>query len=211
MTYTKLVFCWGALAAAGLFATGCASPPVPVPPPVPASYVALLDNGDGTTGKVLVTTASGSTTLEKPRQATRFGGPAGETFALSDEKFKADFGAAIAASPKMPVSFMLQFEQGGAKLNAESEADLQKIIAEIGSRPVPDISVIGHTDTKGDDAANERLGLERARLVAALINRENKVEASKIAIESHGEKNPLVPTPDNTDEPRNRRVEVTIR
>jgi outer membrane protein OmpA-like peptidoglycan-associated protein len=30
-------------------------------------------------------------------------------------------------------------------------------------------------------------------------------------VESHGKRNLLVPTPDNTEEVRNRRVEVTIR
>ena len=181
--------------------TGCANP----------SYVALLDNGDGTTGKVQAVTPYGTTQLDKPRQATRFTGPVGETFEVSQDKLNKDFGAALAASPKKPVTFLLYFETGGAKLSVESEADLRKILEEVVARPVPDISVIGHTDTAGDDAANEKLGLERARFVAELINRDNKIEAGKIAVESHGEKNPLVPTPDNTDEPRNRRVEVTIR
>jgi len=185
----------------GVLVSGCANP----------SYVALLDNGDGTTGKVQAVTPYGTTQLDKPRQATRFLGPVGETFEISQDKLNKDFGAALAASPKKPVTFLLYFETGGAKLSAESEADLRKILEEVAARPVPDISVIGHTDTAGDDAANEKLGLERALFVAELINRDNKIEAAKIAVGSHGEKNLLVPTPDNTDEPRNRRVEVTIR
>ena len=32
-----------------------------------------------------------------------------------------------------------------------------------------------------------------------------------IEVRSHGETELLVPTPDNTDEPRNRRVEVKVR
>ena len=36
-------------------------------------------------------------------------------------------------------------------------------------------------------------------------------EAVHLDITSHGERNLLVPTPDNTAEPRNRRVEVTVR
>jgi peptidoglycan-associated lipoprotein len=200
---TQFIFKPGVTAAwatAALLA-GCANP----------SYVALLDNGDGTTGKVQISTPYGTTQLDKPRQGTRFTGPTGETFEVTQDKLNKDFGAAMAASPKKPVSFLLYFEVGGAKLSAESEADLVKILEEVNTRQVPDISVIGHTDTLGDDAANEKLGLERARFVAELINRDNKIDVAKIAIESHGEKNLLVPTPDNTDEPRNRRVEVTIR
>jgi len=40
---------------------------------------------------------------------------------------------------------------------------------------------------------------------------QNRLHVIHITIESHGEKNPLVPTPDDTEEPRNRRVEVTVR
>ncbi len=197
---------------AGLLVAGCASPPPPAAPPAPpASYVALLEDADGTTGKVVMTTPAGQTVLDKPFQAARFAGPAGQTFVLDKEKLQADFGAALAASPKAPVTFRLNFETGGAKLTAESEADLKNILEEIASRPVPDLSVVGHTDTQGDDAANERLGLGRARQVAGLIGRGSKLDAASISVESHGEKNLLVPTPDNTAEPRNRRVEVTIR
>ena len=35
--------------------------------------------------------------------------------------------------------------------------------------------------------------------------------AHALAIESHGERNLLVPTPDDTAEPGNRRVEITLR
>lgn len=189
---------------------GCAAPPPPPPPP-PASYVALLADADGTTGKVQVTTTAGVTQLDKALQGTRFAGPSGQTFDVSQDKIDKDFGAAMAASPRKPVSFLLYFQAGGAKLTPESEADALRIAEEISKRPVPDISVIGHTDTAGDDDANEKLGLQRAAGIAALISHGNKIGAEKISIESHGEKNLLVPTPDNTNEPRNRRVEVTIR
>jgi peptidoglycan-associated lipoprotein len=190
---------------------GCASPPPPPLPPAPASYVALLQNDDGTTGKVQITTADGVTQLDRALQGVRFSDPAGQTFEVSKDKIDKDFGAALAASPLKPVSFLLYFQVGGAKLTAESEADIGKIAEELNKRPVPDISVIGHTDTAGEDEANEKLGLQRATSIAALISSGNKIEAGKISVESHGEKNLLVPTPDNTNEPRNRRVEVTVR
>lgn len=186
---------------------GCAAPT----PPPSASYVALLADADGTTGKVQVTTTTGVTQLDKALQGTRFVGPSGQTFDVSQDKIDKDFGAAMAAAPRKPVSFLLYFQAGGAKLTPESEVDALRIAEEISKRPVPDISVIGHTDTAGDDDANEKLGLQRATGIAALISNGNKIDAGKISIESHGEKNPLVSTPDNTNEPRNRRVEVTVR
>jgi outer membrane protein OmpA-like peptidoglycan-associated protein len=37
------------------------------------------------------------------------------------------------------------------------------------------------------------------------------IDPAMIQVTSHGEENPLVPTEDEVAEPRNRRVEVTVR
>ena len=203
MTLAKTVHTlvtWIAVAVIGLGLGGCAS----------KSYVVLLDNGDGTVGKVQVTSPKGTTLLEKNREGAIIGDHAGETFAVSDEKIGKDFAAALAASPVKPISFLLYFDVGGAKLTPESEASIPKVLEAIAQRPAADVSVIGHTDTAGVAETNEQLGLTRARFVAELIANA-KIESERVAVESHGEKNLLVPTPDNTAEPRNRRVEVTVR
>jgi outer membrane protein OmpA-like peptidoglycan-associated protein len=57
---------------------------------------------------------------------------------------------------------------------------------------------------------NEALSLKRAQAVADLIQSKG-LRVEELTVESHGERNLLVPTPDETPEPRNRRVEVTIR
>jgi len=41
--------------------------------------------------------------------------------------------------------------------------------------------------------------------------KEKGLKARELTVESHGERNPLVKTPDNTQEPKNRRVEVSVR
>jgi outer membrane protein OmpA-like peptidoglycan-associated protein len=189
---------------------GCASPATPKLAAFSSSYLVLQENADGSTGQVSLTTAQGETVLAKARQATRLTGPAGETFEASAEKINQDFRQAQAARPVRPVTYVLNFESGGSKLTPESELAITRILNEISHRDVPDVSVVGHTDTAGDANVNEKLGLERARLVAQRLA-FSKLDPSKIAIESHGEKNLLVATPDDTPEPRNRRVEVTVR
>ena len=174
------------------------------------SYVVLVAEEDGSLGKVQVTTAQGSTLLENNRDAVDMHAEAGKTFAVSDRQIKEDFAGALAASPQKPLSFYLYFEGGTSTLTAESLAEVPKIIAEINKRPGVDISIIGHTDTVGDEQNNARLSLERAKSVAALF-KEAMPDAEKVTIDSHGEKNLLVATPDDTDEPKNRRVEVMVR
>jgi outer membrane protein OmpA-like peptidoglycan-associated protein len=70
--------------------------------------------------------------------------------------------------------------------------------------------VVGHTDTVGDKLYNYKLSLKRARALASLLVSKG-VDRSILEITSHGKDNPLVPTGDQVSEPRNRRVEVTVR
>jgi outer membrane protein OmpA-like peptidoglycan-associated protein len=70
--------------------------------------------------------------------------------------------------------------------------------------------VTGHTDTVGSAESNERLALDRAEAIRAELLRVG-LDRDLIEVRSHGETELLVPTPDNTDEPRNRRVEVKVR
>ncbi len=173
------------------------------------SYVVLVNNDDGSIGKVMVNGRRGSTLLEKNREATVIGSEKDKTFIVSEEKIAKDFGAALAASPKQPRSFSLYFESG-AKLTEKSAADIALILDEIASRSAPDVSIIGHTDSVGGDEENTRLGLTRATFVGSLL-KDAKIPPERISVESHGKRNPLVATPDNTAEPQNRRVEVTVR
>ncbi|MDD2760744.1 MAG: OmpA family protein [Methylomonas sp.] len=173
-------------------------------------YVVLLAEEDGSLGKVVVTTPKGETLLQSDRDAINMNEEAGKTFTATEQQIKQDFANALAVSPKKPLSYYLYFKEGTAVLTAESAADIPKIIEEIRSRPAVDISIIGHTDTVGYDDDNARLSLERAKSVALLFV-DAMPDANKVTIDSHGEKNLLVPTPDNASEPRNRRVEVTVR
>ena len=199
---------------AGLVLVGCApNPPAPNPVPVArvsTSQVVLMPDDDGKVGQVVYRTAQGETVLTRANQATRLEGATGNTYVVAAADIDKTFGRVVAASPKPPKSFLLYFAAGGAQLLPESETLFDAIKAELAARPVPDVSVIGHTDTAGDSDVNEKLGLERARAVAARLALP-QADGRAVSVESHGEKNLLIPTPDNTSEPRNRRVEVMIR
>ena len=73
-----------------------------------------------------------------------------------------------------------------------------------------EVAVIGHTDTVGSAESNVVLSMQRARAIADRL-RDAGLDLSALTLESHGEKHLLVPTKDEIPEPRNRRVQVTIR
>lgn len=193
-----------ALAAAALLA-GCATPPAPQN----RSYVTLLASPDGSVGKVVVQGAKGEQWIDQARYAARLDGSAA-AIPVDEAAFGRDFGAAIAARPVLPQHFILYFETGGAQLIPESLALLPAIQDAAAKRATVDLSVIGHSDTVGKPELNEALSLKRAQAVAELLkSRGMKVDA--LAVESHGERNLLIATPDETAEPRNRRVAISIR
>lgn len=175
----------------------------------PQSYVVLLPNPDGSLGKVVVKGQRGEQLLTRAQQGALLDGSK-PPFDVSDEQLQRDFGAAMKARPALPEQFLLYFETGGSELTAESQALLQRIVERALARPTVDMSVIGHSDTQGAADANEALALKRATAIAEQL-RTMGLGKALMAIESHGERNLLVPTPDETAEPRNRRVEVTLR
>jgi len=175
----------------------------------PKSYVTLLPSPDGTVGKVLVTDTAGSRVLERAGEATALDGRA-TTFEVTQEQVGRDFGETLQAQPPLPETFVVNFLLSTVRMTAESLGRIPELAARIRERPAPEVLIVGHTDTVGSTAFNERLGLARARAVAAALA-EQGVDAVAVELETRGERDLLVPTPDETPEPRNRRAVVTVR
>lgn len=204
---SKIAFA-AALTLAALLA-GCASPPPTQPPKGPGSYVVLLPSPDGSVGQVVVQGQGGEQVLTQARQGAALDGST-LPFTVSQEQLQRDFGAALAARPALPEQFLLYFETGGAELTAQSKALLPQILERTRARTALDMSVIGHTDTVGRADVNEALALRRANAIAGQL-RQLGLQNAVLTVESHGKRNLLVATPDETPEPRNRRVEITLR
>jgi outer membrane protein OmpA-like peptidoglycan-associated protein len=174
----------------------------------PGSYAVLLPSPDGSVGQITVTGTKGSQVLTQASSAAALDGST-PPFAVSPAQLQRDFGAAMAARPPLPEHFLLYFDQG-SELTAESKVVLAKLLARAKARSNLDISVIGHTDTQGTAEANEALARERANAIATEL-RQLGLPDVVLSVESHGERNLLVPTADEVAEPRNRRVEITLR
>lgn len=191
-----------------LLTAACAT----VPKSPSRDVIVLLPDDQGKTGAIVVSSAGVERRLDRPRQAVTVesGSPPGRPSVMSREEVQAIAGSALAALPKPPVKFILYFYHDSIDLTKESQAELQKVFQAIRNRAPVDISVVGHTDTLGRREYNYALSLKRAKAVAAIL-RENGVDPSLLDITSHGKDNPLVRTGDQVPEPRNRRVEITVR
>ena len=194
-----------------LLAAACVTPPKP-PPPASRDIIVLLPDDQGKTGAIVVSSAGVKRSLDRPGQSVTVeaGSPPGLPTVMPGQEVQAIAGPALAALPKPPARFIFYFEHDSADLTAESQALLKKVLGTILERAPVDVSVVGHTDTVGKKEYNYALSMKRARAVASILRR-NGVDPSVLDITSHGKDNPLVPTGDQVPEPRNRRVEITIR
>jgi len=201
------------LAIGGLLATACAGKRVAQPaPPKPVLVVLLPDAETGTTGRARVSNEYGSVDLTLPGDATQTTPDSrpGSVHRLSDADVAAQFDRAFAALPPAPRQFTLRFRFESDELTPDSQALVAEILKTAKAYSVPEVVVVGHTDTLGDARANVALGLKRANSVRSLLVAAG-IDASIIEVSSHGETDPLVKTPDNRAEPRNRRVGIVVR
>ncbi|MGH8745477.1 MAG: OmpA family protein [Burkholderiales bacterium] len=129
---------------------------------------------------------------------------------LSPEQVQKEFGATISALPAKPATFVLYFITGSDELTDESKSNLDQVLTEIRKRPVPDVLLIGHTDTVGTTESNDVLSRQRADKVREILVNAG-IKPDRIEVTGRGKRELLVPTADNVEEPRNRGVEINVR
>ena len=198
-----------ALAAAAL-AAGCASQQ-PAPPPARPALFAVVPSSNGQVGSVVVERDGRRHVIDQAygaRKVLADGSVQGAT--LSEAEVRAAFGQTLDALPGRPASFMLYFLEGRDELTPDSRAELEKVFGELRRRPLPDIMVIGHTDTVGGLAYNDKLSLARAERLREMMVSMG-IPAARIQAAGRGKRELLVPTEDNVPEARNRRVEISVR
>ncbi|BEP89511.1 hypothetical protein GmRootV77_45850 [Variovorax sp. V77] len=112
--------------------------------------------------------------------------------------------------PPLPQRYTVFFEVGTTTLTAASQQIMTEALAAALARSGGDIVVTGHTDTKGAGEQNDQLSRRRAQEVVQLFV-ERQFPANRIEAVGRGERDLAVPTADEVDEPRNRRVTIEVR
>jgi outer membrane protein OmpA-like peptidoglycan-associated protein len=198
--------------AAVAIATACGPKRIATPiRPGQSLAVLLPDSETGSTGRASVANPLGSVELASERDAavaTATSRPVLGT--VSEADVRNIFGDALSALPPPPRQFTLFFMFESDELTEQSQALIPQILAAVKEHTVQDVVAIGHTDSMGTQQANYALGLKRAMMVRNLLVKAG-LDGSTIDVTSVGELDLLVKTADETPEPRNRRVDVTVR
>ena len=173
--------------------------------------VVLLPGEDGVVGTVAIAGPQRTTILDTPRGAATIdtkGRVRQNT--LSEEDINRTFAEALAAQPPQTLSFTLYFFEKSTRIVPDSRATLAALFAEVAKRQAVEVQITGHTDRVGKVQDNDRLSAERAEAIRDVLIKHG-LRANFVRAVGRGEREPLIPTPDEQDEPRNRRVEVIVR
>src|SRR5229473_975645 len=159
--------------------------------PATIDTVVVLPSPDGHTGTV-VQRGGEKQVLDQPYAVSRTApGEPAEVSRLSAVEVSKSFGQALEALPARPTTFLLYFVTGSDELTDESKLEVQKVLAELKGRKVPDVVVIGHTDTVGDTEWNDRLSAQRAERMKAILV-EAGIPAERIRTAGRGKRELLV-------------------
>ena len=173
--------------------------------------VVVLPGPDGKVGTVVVQRRGEQAVLNTAYAASRISeGSTPQAQSLGAGEVRKEFQAVLGALPGRPKSFLVYFLEGTDEFTGESRIAFDKILAELRGRGAPDIVVIGHTDRVGNLQFNDRLSLQRAERVRGELVKLG-IPESRVQVAGRGEREPLVATGDEIPEPRNRRVEISVR
>lgn len=177
----------------------------------PPATVVLLPGQNGKTGAVVVSDGRTETVLNTPYASARSGGGQPiEQRTTSEGEVKKEFGETLASLPPRPTKYTLYFLLGTDQFTNATQKEVQQVLAEVAQRPAAEVVVIGHTDRVGGQLRNDQLSLQRARRVKTMLIPLG-IPEDRIVTAGRGEREPMVPTAENVDEPKNRRVEINVR
>lgn len=142
--------------------------------------------------------------------------PSMERKRLALEKATSDSGIAVLRTRdnqlQVNVPSDFSFDSDSAAIKPGMRPVLDEFAQDLG---IPAMSrmlvlVVGHTDSRGDDAVNDPLSLARAQAVRKYLEGRG-IDGARISIEGRGEREPLATSDQDYARALNRRVEMFLR
>ncbi|HVI55662.1 MAG TPA: OmpA family protein [Luteibacter sp.] len=132
------------------------------------------------------------------------------TYEIHDELTIDDTGERQDVLNRALASRTVQFESGSAILTVAGQGVLDDMAAAIIRVGVPQLDIVGHTDSAGDRQNNILLSVQRADAVKAYLNQRG-IEAQRMIVSGRGPDLPVADNATSAGRAQNRRIEFIIR
>jgi OmpA-OmpF porin, OOP family len=116
---------------------------------------------------------------------------------------------APAAAAKVTYAADAFFDFDKSVLKPEGKAKLDDLVGKVKAISLEVIIAVGHTDSIGSDAYNQKLSVRRAEAVKAYLVSKG-IEKNRIYTEGKGEKQPIADNRTKEGRAKNRRVEIEV-
>ncbi len=110
---------------------------------------------------------------------------------------------------KVTLAADVLFDFDKAVLKAEGKSKLDDLASKVKAINLEVVIAIGHTDSVGSDAYNQKLSVRRAESVKAYLVSKG-VEPNRVYTEGKGEKQPVASNATKEGRQKNRRVEIEV-
>ena len=117
--------------------------------------------------------------------------------------------APVPTSEKVSYSADAFFDFDKAILKPAGKSSLDELSAKLGDMNLEVIIAVGHTDSIGTDAYNQKLSIRRAESVKAYLQSKG-IDANRVYTEGKGEKQPVTENNSSAGRAKNRRVEIEV-
>ena len=117
--------------------------------------------------------------------------------------------APVVTSEKVTFAASALFDFDKAVLKPEGKKQLDDMAAKLKEINLEVIVAVGHTDSVGTDAYNQKLSLRRAEAVKAYLVTKG-IEANRVYTEGKGKKQPVADNKTAEGRAKNRRVEIEV-
>jgi OOP family OmpA-OmpF porin len=101
------------------------------------------------------------------------------------------------------------FDFDKAVLKPEARAKLDDLVSKTTGINLEVIIAVGHTDSVGGDAYNQKLSIRRSEAIKAYLTSKG-VEKNRVYTEGKGEKQPVADNKTSEGRAKNRRVEIEV-
>ena len=114
-----------------------------------------------------------------------------------------------AAATKVTYAADTFFDFNKSVLKADGKAKLDDLAGKVKAINLEVIIAVGHTDSVGSDAYNQKLSVKRADAVKAYLITKG-IEKNRVYTEGKGEKQPVADNKTDAGRSKNRRVELEV-